>query len=232
MSDAPTADLTISQKILLAASKVEQAGYVPFTIEVLTIQAWKDNNETFGLRGFEADYPDTNRLYACIMGERGLAKRGWLVKVGQKLYNLSRQGKEEVERILNGDESPLPKRRALAKIQVPKWLEQQLVSLFLTTAFRRYAEGMKREITYRDAARFWNLPETATGDAVDQVLAKVPATLAAVEQLLIGDSIELSNGRSVSQADLKSLAAVHRFLTEYFAHNLHQQRERQFRRIA
>ena len=89
--------------------------------------------------------------------------------------------------MLAGDDSPLPKRRALAKIQVPKDLEQQLVALFTTTAFRRYEEGMKREITYRDAARFWGLADTAHGDAVDQTLAKVPATLAAVEQLLIGD---------------------------------------------
>jgi hypothetical protein len=88
---------------------------------------------------------------------------------------------------------------------------------------------MKREITYRDACRFWTLSESAHGEAVDQTLAKVPATLAAVEQLLIGESIELSNGQSVSQADLKSLAAVHRFLTEQFARNLHQQRERKGR---
>src|SRR4029077_18642886 len=122
----------------------------------------------------------SNRVLACIMGERGLAKRGWLVKVGQKLYNLSRQGKEEARRVLAGDDSPLPKRRALAKIQVPKDLEQQLVALFTRPSSRRCGEGMKREITYRDAARFWGLAETAHGDAVDQTLAKVPATLAAV----------------------------------------------------
>ena len=223
------ADLTVSQKILLAAHRLEDAGHSPFTAEALTVAAWKHDTRTFGLRGFDAEYPDNNRVLACIMGERGLARRGWLVKVGQKLYNLSRQGKEEARRVLAGDESPLPKRRALAKIQVPKDLEQQLVNLFMTTAFRRYEEGMKREITYRDAAKFWGLSESAHGDAVDQTLAKIPATLAAVEQLLIGDSIELTNGQSVSHADLKSLAAVHRFLTEQFSRNLHQQRERRGR---
>lgn len=220
------ADLTVSQKILLAAHKLEDAGQTPFTAEALTVTAWKDSPRTFGLRGFIDEYPDSNRVLACVMGERGLARRGWLLKVGQKLYSLSRQGKEEAQRVLAGDDSPLPKRRALAKIQVPKDLELQLKSLFQTTAFRRYVDGMKREITYRDAARFWGLGEIATGDAVDQTLAKVPAMLAAVEQLLIGDSVELSDGQSVSQADLKSLTAVHRFLTEQFSRNLHQQRER------
>src|SRR5688572_15066373 len=134
------------------------------------------------------------------MGERGLARRGWLVKVGQKLYTLSRQGKEEARRVLEADDSPLPKRRALAKIQVPKDLEQQLVNLFMTTAFRRYEEGMKREITYKDACRFWGLSESAGGSAVDEALKKVPDTLKAVENVLIGETVELSNGQSVSQA--------------------------------
>jgi hypothetical protein len=222
-------DLTVSQKILLAAHRLEEQGHSPFTAEALTVAAWKEDPRAFGLRGFLNEYPDNNRVLACIMGERGLAKRGWLVKVGQKLYNLSRQGKEESRRVLAGDDSPLPKRRALAKIQVPKDLEQQLVSLFMTTAFRRYEEGMKREITYRDACRFWGLAENTHGEAVDQTLAKIPATLAAVEQLLIGESIDLTNGQSVSQADLKSLAAVHRFLSDQFARNLTQQRERRGR---
>jgi hypothetical protein len=220
------ADLTVSQKILLAAHKLEEQGHTPFTAEALTVAAWKDSPRTFGLRGFEAEYPNNNQVLACIMGERGLAKRGWLVKVGAKLYSLSRQGKEEARRVLAGDDSPLPKRRALAKIQVPKELEQQLVNLFTTTAFRRFEEGMKREITYRDAARFWGLAENAHGDQVDQTLGKVPTLLAQVEQLLIGESIDLSNGQSVSQADLKSLANVHKFLADQFSRNLNQQRER------
>lgn len=223
------ADLTVSQKILLAGGDLEDKGFSPFTAAALTVAAWKIDAKAFGLRGFEVEYPDNNRVECCVMGERGLARRGWLVKVGQKLYQLSRQGKQEVERILKGDDSPLPRRRALAKIQVPKDLEQQLVALFTTTAFRRYEEGMKREITYRDAARFWGLADNAHGDAVDQTLAKVPATLAAVEQLLIGDSVELSNGQSVNTSDLKSLGGVHRFLVEQFARNLHQQRERRGR---
>lgn len=220
------ADLTVSQKILLAAHKLEEAGHTPFTAEALTVAAWKDSPRTFGLRGFIEEYPDSNRVLACIMGERGLARRGWLMKVGQKLYNLSRQGKEEALRVLAGDDSPLPKRRALAKIQVPKDLEQLLKAMFNTTAYRRYVDGMKREITYRDAIRFWGLAESAHGEAVDKTINKVPEALTQVEALLIGETVELSDGQSVSQADLKSLAAVHRFLAEQFSRNLSQQRER------
>jgi hypothetical protein len=220
------AELTVSQKILLAASKLEDQGQSPFTAEALIVASWKESPRTFGLRGFDDQFPDSNRVLACIMGERGLARRGWLVKVGQKLYSLSRQGRDEAKRVATGDDSPLPKRRALAKIQVPKDLEQQLVTLFTTTAFRRFGEGMRREITYKDACRFWGLTESASGEQVDQALKKVPALLEAVENLLIGETVELSNGQSVSQADLKSLANMHKFLTEQFARHLSQQRDR------
>jgi hypothetical protein len=227
------ADLTVSQKILLAAHRLEEQGHSPFSAEALIVASWQESPRTFGLKGFAEQYPDSNRVLACIMGERGLARRGWLIKMGQKLYTLSRQGKDEARRLKAGDESPspVPKRRALAQIKVPKDLEQHLTSLFSTTAFRRYEEGMKREITYRDACKFWGLPETVSGEGVDKYLEKVPTTLAAVEQLLIGGSIELTNGQSVSQDDLRSLNAVHRFLIEQFARHLSQQREQRHRRF-
>lgn len=220
------AELTVSQKILLAAHRLEEQGNTPFSAEALIVASWQDSPRTFGLKGFAEQHPDSNKVLSCIMGERGLARRGWLVKMGQKLYALSRQGKEEARRVLSGDTTDMPRRRSLARIQVPKDLEAHLVGLFTATAFRRYEEGMKREITYKDAARFWNLPETAHGEAVDAALARLPATLEAVENLLIGETIELSNGQSVSQDDLKSLAAVHQFLQTQFARHLAQQRDR------
>ena len=220
-------ELTVSQKILLAAHRLEELGTTPFTAEALTVACWKANPRTFGLKGFVELYPDANKVLSCIMGGRGLVTRGWVVKKGPKLYVLSRQGKEEAQRVQAGGDSPMPKRRALARIQVPRDLEQQLFDLFNNTAVRRFKDGMKREITFKDACKFWGLAENAQGDAVDATLNKVPATLEAVEKLLIGDTVELpTKGQSVTQAELKAIAGVHRYLTETFARHLSQQRER------
>ena len=219
-------ELTVSQKIILDAHRLEEQGLTPFTSEALTVASWKESPRTFGLKGFIDQYPDANRVLACIMGERGLVRRGWMVKLGPKLYSLSRQGKEEARRVLAGDDSPLPKRRALAQIKVPKDLENQLKALLVSPAFSRYQQGMKREITFKDACKFWGLPENAQGDAVDQGLKKVPAALDQVEQLLIGETVELSDGQSVSQQQLRQLSTVHRFLTEQFTRHLAQMRER------
>lgn len=221
-------ELTVSQKILTSSAELEAAGQTPFTAETLIVRAWKNSPRTFGLKGFADEYPDSNRVLACLMGERGLVKRGWLVKVGQKLYTLSRQGKEEVRRIneASDEDEILPKRRALAKIKVPKTLESRLVNLYMTTAFRRYEEGMKREITYKDACKFWGLLETTSGSDVDMVINQVPQILEAVENLLIGDRIGLSNGQEVTEGDLKALRGVHSFLVQQFARHLAQQRDR------
>src|SRR5438105_2594707 len=172
------AELTVSQKIILAAYHLEEQGNTPFSAEALTVAAWKESPKTFGLRGFVEQYPDANRVLACIMGDRGLARRGWLVKMGPKLYTLSRQGREEAKRVLAGDESPLPKRRALAQIKVPKDLENQLAGLLDAVAVRRFKDGMKREITFKDASRFWGLADNTHGEAVDETVAKVAATIA------------------------------------------------------
>ena len=40
------------------------------------------------------------------MGEKGLARRGWLNKVGQKLYALTREGRQMVRRLLGNEEAP------------------------------------------------------------------------------------------------------------------------------
>lgn len=221
------AELTVSQKILLAAYRLEEQGNTPFSAEALIVASWRESPQTFGLKGFAEQYPDANKVLACIMGERGLARRGWLIKMGQKLYTLSRQGKDEARRVLEGDDSPMPKRRALAQIKVPKDLDTHLKGLFHTNAYRRFKEvGMRREITFHDAKQFWGLTDSMHGATVDDQLAKVPSTLDEVEKLLIGDSVELSDGRTVSEDELKSLRGAHQFLLEQFARHVSQQRDK------
>ena len=219
-------ELTVSQKILIAAHRLESQGHSPFSAEALIVASWQESPRTFGLKGFIEQYPDSNRVLACIMGERGLARRGWLEKKGQKLYSLSRQGRDEAHRLKEGDASPLPRRRNLSQIKVPKDLEQHLTGLFATTAFRRFEEGMKREITFRDACKFWGLAESAHGEAVDKALEHVPQSLATVEALLVGGAVELSNGHSVSNDELRSLSEVNQYLLEQFNRHLSQQREK------
>src|SRR5262249_23549618 len=111
------AEWTVPEKILIAASNLEDNGQAPFSAEALIVSAWRKYPRTFGLKGFEEQFPDSNKVLAGIMGEKGLPNRGWMVKVGQKLYTLTRDGKQVVRKLIQGEDvPPLTARRAEAKL--------------------------------------------------------------------------------------------------------------------
>src|SRR3954469_12161510 len=110
-------ECTLPEKILLAAQSLEEAGQSPFSAEALIVSAWQKYPRTFGLKGYEEQYPDSNKVLSGIMGERGLPRRGWMTQVGQKLYSLTRDGRQVVRKLIQGEDvPPLTAKRAVAKL--------------------------------------------------------------------------------------------------------------------
>ena len=103
-------DCTVPEKILLAAFQLDGEGQSPFSAEALVVAAWQKFPRTFGLKGYSDQYPDSNKILTSIMGEKGLARRGWLAKEGQKLYSLTRDGKDAVKSLLAGERPYGPSR--------------------------------------------------------------------------------------------------------------------------
>jgi hypothetical protein len=207
---------------MLAASRLEALGQSPFSAEALIVAAWQDAPKTFGLKGYADQYPDSNRVLSCIMGTKGLASRGWLAKMGQKLYQLSPKGREEVRRLLTGEPPPPANRRAVkpSRFKIPREQEKFLLQLFGSAAVQRYKQGLKLELTFADACKFWNVTENMFGDEVRSQLDKIPQTLAEAGQLLGGGRVEMSTGRSIGQDDLATVAAVHGYLLDKFSRHL------------
>src|SRR5438067_10047204 len=85
-------ECTVPEKILLAAHHLEEQGQSPFSAEALIVASWQKFPKSFGLKGYADQHPDSNKVLSSIMGERGLARRGWLAKMGQKLYSLTKEG--------------------------------------------------------------------------------------------------------------------------------------------
>src|SRR5580765_453369 len=104
-------EFTVPEKILVAAESLDKQGQSPFSAEALIVGSWQKFPRTFGLKGYAEQYPDSNKVLTSIMGERGLAKRGWLAKMGQKLYSLTKEGKSAANRLQQGGE-PVPPPRA------------------------------------------------------------------------------------------------------------------------
>jgi hypothetical protein len=219
------ADCTVPEKILIAANQLEEQGQSPFSAEALIVAAWQKFPRTFGLKGYTDQYPDSNKILSSIMGEKGLARRGWLVKMGQKLYSLTAPGRQVVQRIVAGEEQETPA-RGPAKMTLTREQEKFLLGLFNASALEKYDEGRKPELTFADACRFWGITENTHGEALNGRLTKVRIQLADLDRVLGNTEVELSNGRSVSPTDISHLTDVHQYLEERFARHLNLLRNR------
>jgi hypothetical protein len=216
------AECTLPEKILLAALELEERGQSPFSAEALIVASWQKYPKTFGLKGYADQYPDSNKVLSSIMGVKGLAGRGWLQKVGQKLYALSREGRQMLRRLQSGGEdAPAPE-----TIKITRAQEKFLTALWATSAFEKFTEGRKPELTFADACGFWGVSDAMRGPAVNARLDHLRASLADLDRVLTLGDATLSNGRSVGLDDLNQLYKINDYLEERFARHLSLLRSR------
>jgi hypothetical protein len=211
---------TAAQKILLAAARLDREGQAPFTAERLIVAAWRQFPETFGLRGYVDHHPDANKVLSSIMGEKGLARRGWLIKIGKKEYALTHEGRRVVARLLQQELEPS------RPVRLPRSRERFLLGLLDSTALRKVEEGRKQELTSADAWAFWDITQNVRGPAVDEHLARIEHFLAELERTLTQADVELPGGRVITAGDARVLANVHRYMVDRFAQHLQLLRHR------
>jgi hypothetical protein len=211
-------DSTLPEKILLAAYHLEEAGQSPFSAEALIVSAWQQYPQTFGLKGYAELYPDSNKVLSSIMGEKGLAKRGWLVKMGQKLYALTREGRTVIRRLLHEEEKP--QESGSRAVSVTREQDKLLQTLFQSSALLKYQEGRKQEWTFADACRYWGITDNMAGDVLDARLDHVRANLADIERQIGTSSAVLSDGRSVSGDEISMLYDIHNQMHTRFGRHL------------
>jgi hypothetical protein len=224
-----TLDCTLPEKILLSAFQLEERGHSPFSAEALIVCAWQNYPATFGLKGYADQYPDANKVLASIMGEKGLAKRGWLAKMGQKLYSLTREGKQVVRRLQNVDEE-----EAAPLVAMPASLPAEQDKLFQTlagsSAWQKYHDGGKADLNFSDACRFWSITENLTGTLLNQRLDHVGTVLHDLEKQVGQIGVVLGNGKRLTGGEIAELAELHDYLEDRFDRHLMLLRNRSERR--
>src|SRR5262249_51425950 len=157
---------------------------------------------------------------ASIMGGKGLTRRSLLVKMGQKLYALTREGRAVVRGLLNEgpvEEEPEPPAES---VKLSRDQEKFLLALLASTALQKYDEGRRNELTFADACRFWGITENLHGEALDSRLQKLQSSLAGLTRSLGKASADLSNGRSVTPDEINRLCQVHAYLEDRFSRHL------------
>ena len=212
------------EKIIQAAVEAEAEANGPFTAERLVVTAWKRFPRPFGLKGYADLHPDSNAILASLMGAKGLVRRGWLTRVGPKMYQTTALGRQ----IAGGEkDSPGPGPRPAAdKIALGDDIHDFLSRLFATRAWKLWVGRQTTELNFTDAARFWQLADGMDGAAVDQRLAEVGEGLAAAASYLAGGTASLKDGRAVSAGQIALLTDVHQHLAGKFAPHLRLMRNR------
>lgn len=220
-------ELTVPEKILLAADQLDKQGQSPFSAEALIVAAWQKFPKTFGLKGFIDQHPDSNKILSSLMGEKGLARRGWLVKMGQKMYSLTREGRQVVRRVLLQEEDPVP---VVSTVRLSREQERFLNAALDSSAVQKFEENRKQELTFADACRFWGITENLTADVLDARLKEFGKRLEELDRVFADRDGELSSGRVVSAGDLRVLTNIHRYMVDRFDRHLNLLRSRTGRR--
>jgi hypothetical protein len=214
--------LTLEEKLLLVGIELEQNRRSPFSAEDLVIAAWKKFPEAFGLEGYP-DHPDSNRILTRIMGKKGLRGRGWLLKVGEKRYQLTEAGRIASRALLARDQEDTSVRASLSRVQ--KHLLRRLLE---SKAVKKYRLGEAGDIIFHDACAFWEISPRSVANTLKANIATIEAVITAAEKAIReGQGSGMTHGGAgLTQEDLKALTATHEFMLEKFTSELSIIRQR------
>lgn len=212
--------LSVADKLLLAANSLTEQGQARFSAEDLVVAAWRSYPDSFGLSGHLDDngtpaYPDSNRVFAEIMGSKPLRKRGYLRKVGTKLYSLTESGRAEARRISSLSHE------GIRKASLSRGVESELLRLLQSRAVEKEMAGRESEITFFDACAFWNISPRSSAVELEGRIADFKGILfAAMEMAGEKEFVLVHGGRPISPEDLRLLEEVHELLLDKFIQEL------------
>ena len=219
--------LSIQDKLLLAALDLENAGKVRFSAEDLVVMAWKKFPDTFGLSGYANEqgtplYPNSNRIYAEIMGTKPLRRNGYLNKVGSKMYQLTELGKSHAKAIIS---SPADNNK---KWSIAREHIEFIKRLFDTKALKKFREHRNIDISFFDACGFWRINAASNAKELWTKFAEIEGILTLAEKSIAKrESVQIIHrGNEIPLSDIHLLSELHVFLQSKFRNEIEQIKKR------
>lgn len=157
---------TAAETILLAAAQF--AGQ--FTKWELAVAAWKLDPERFGMRGFERQHPDTNRVMMEIVGNKSSSplRRGQIESVSPSVYRLTAKGRDGVA-LCRGKDSIELATAAAMQDQDRAALCYDSVAALMTATFQRWQDNPEEPRLLAEARASlgtWKTPNNAASAAL------------------------------------------------------------------
>jgi len=219
--------LTKAEQVLLAAADLERRGVRPFSSEDLVVEAWRKYRDAFALKGYPR-FPDSNRVYAELMGSKPLRSRGWILKTGTKQYQLSEAGRIAADN-LRGTRPGA----SSVDADLPRGQQMLLARLLSSRAVRKARADALGSMIFPDACSFWEISSRTVASTLKVRVSSVEAVLKVVEELIRrkGALVLTSRDMACDQEDLRMLKDTHTFLLETFAPELDLIRARKDERL-
>lgn len=218
---------TVCEKLLIAAFDLEISGRRTFSAEDLVVCAWQRFPDTFGLAGYPDEsgslaYPDSNRVFMEIMGSKPVRKRGFLRKVGTKMYELTESGRE-IARSLAGEDSGDSSQKTALTRQTRRELER----LFASRAVEKFRNNRGSEVTFFDACGFWGISARSSAIQLEGRIANLCTVIGTARKATGSKDAALRHGGpAFGSADLDMLLSVHEELAARFKAELDTIRKR------
>lgn len=208
--------LTLGEKVLLAARKCAE-GVIDksFTAEALSVQAWKMDRNAFGLRGFESEYPDSNKLFKSIDSKGGLVAKALIVKVGDRTFRLTPAGLARAASLEPPDDDLRKPDRGLAN---------EVNRIISHPTFREWLKDSARPAKFYGAGYFWGIAPGTPPRVIRDRLKHIEVTLnTAMDYLNLNGTDALCGDRDqviAERGDIERCIEFHNTLQERFAREL------------
>lgn len=208
--------LSITEKLLLAAYKLEKSGRRPFSAEDLVVSAWQKFPDAFGLAGYRNDagslaYPDSNRVFAEIMGSKPIRKRGFLKKVGTKMYQLTEVGSEHARNFL------MNRGPQIQKAGLPRDIEEELKRLFTSKPVEKFKNNRFEDITFYDTCSFWGISPRSSAIELEGRIANLEKVIELARRAVNEKMATFEHGsQAFGDSELDLLLRLHKELLRRF----------------
>ena len=162
--------LTNAEKVLLAAvSLCDGDSDRRFTAEELSVAAWKQDKLSFGLRNYENDYPDSNKLFKSIDSKGGLVAKGFIIRVGDRTFRLSAGGIAAASRISPSDPEQ--------QLKLERPIAEAVNKLVSHPVFQEWLGDKTKPTKFAAAGHFWGVAPGMPPRVVRDRIANIESTL-------------------------------------------------------
>lgn len=176
-----TKKVDLRQQLLRAALECTQGDLSrTFSSEELLVAAWKNDQASWGLRGYEREYPDSNRIHRELdsrgKGHQGIVGSGFLEKVQARTYRLTPKGLALASTASTDDSK--------ARERTDRVFESEIKRIVQHPAFIGWLKDPTTPKSFRDAGHFWGVAPGTPARVVRQRVTAVDDTLEAAGRLL------------------------------------------------